>query len=162
MLEKEKEHKQLLEKKIFFTQADLPSELKNKKSFFEKIVWSWKRVRKAVLFLFSLQIIVYLLTLKFSLRYLALNILDPLLLVLDFFCVGWILVKLKLVGHRNLWQSEFTILIFGVSLGILTSWFKLLWVRQTWTIPNLIIEPLFMGCLTVLVALIIWPLIKLK
>ena len=160
MLVEKIENKKQFEKKIFFTREDIPTS-KNQ-GILSILVWSWQTVKKVVALLFVLQVVVYILALWPSIKQFMLTIVDPLLLVVDFFYVGWILVKLKLVYHRNLWQSELALFMLGGTLGVLVSWFKLIWIRQPWTVVNLIIEPFFMGGLAVAAGLVLWWLIRLK
>ena len=152
--------KKQLEEKVFYTKNSVAA---NQRSAFLKVLHGhWQLVKKGVLILFVLQVVVYGLALVSSLRWLALTVIDPLLLVADFFYIGWILVRLKLKYQRTLWQSEITLLVLGISLGALVSGFKVIWIRQPWTLVNLLVEPFFMGGLAVLSGFIMWWFIKLK
>jgi len=151
-----------IQKDIFIQQDEFKSVRKKLGGKFKDLEWYWRVIKKSVLILFSLQIVIYILSLFSSLKLLMIGVFDPLLLIVDFIFWRWLVAEIKLKYKENLWQSSITMFLAGFSLGVLVSIFKFFWFREYWTIFNLIAEPVFMGIVAIFVGLISWLFIKRK
>ena len=156
---KDKKNKDI-QKDVFIQQDEFKSIRKKLDSKFKDLEWYWRLIKKSVLILFSLQVVVYILSLFSGLKLLMMGVFDPLLLIVDFIFWGWLVAEIKLKYKENLWQVSVTMFLAGFSLGVLVSIFKFFWFREYWTIFNLIAEPVFMGIIAVFVGLVSWLFIR--
>ncbi len=155
------EEKKSAEDKVFAKSADDIAK-KPKKSNFQDIGWYVELVKKWVIFLAALEILVYILALIKSINLLMMEVVDPLLLIVDFFVFGYLMWRVKRKEKETMWQGAITCFFAGFGLGLIMSIFKVFWVREFWTIFNLITEPVFMGLVAGGVGLIIGLFIKRK
>ena len=134
-----------IERRVFLQQNDLKP-VKNKK-LSEFIDWTWSLIRRPVLILFVLQVVVYILAKMSFVQSLAQRVIDPLLLLVNLAVFGWLASESKLKYNKKLGVSILVAFNGGVCLGILVALFKFVWIREYWTIFNLVIEPVYTGLL---------------
>lgn len=137
--------RQEIEKKIFLQKEELASADERKLSAF--IDWSWVLIRKPVMTLFVLQVTVYILAWVPSLKLIMQRAIDPLLLLVNLAVFGWLASEAKLKHNKKMGLTVLAVFSAGVFLGILTALFKFFWIREYWTIFNLVIEPVYTGLL---------------
>jgi hypothetical protein len=133
-----------------------------KASLFKDLAWYWRIIRNWVFFLSGLEILVYFLALFERLAVIMLELVDPLLIIVDFVVFGYLTVKIKRQLQESWWQALVTDFLAGFGLGLIMAVFKAFWIREFWTIFNLITEPVFMGLIAVTVALIVGIFVKRK
>jgi hypothetical protein len=155
------QNKQGAEKKIFVQRDEFLSK-EVKKRLFKDLDWYWKIIKKPVKILAGLEILLYILAIVPALRLLMLGVFDPILLLVDFVFFAWLVWQVRIKKQENLWQAVVTVFLAGFALGLVVSIFKAIWIREYWTIFNLITEPVFMGLLAVAVGLIVSLVIKPK
>ena len=134
-----------VEKRVFLQQNDLNK--KANKRLFDFIDGSWNVIRRPVLMLFILQVAVYTL-IRFPLfRPMVQRVIDPLLLLVNLAVFGWLASESKLKYNKKLGPAILVAFSAGIFLGLLVAVFKFLWIREYWTIFNLVIEPVYTGLL---------------
>ena len=77
------------------------------------------------------------------------------MLLVDFVFFGWIAWQVRVRKGETFWQALVTVFLAGFWLGVVMSIFKALWIREYWTIFNLISEPVFMGLVAVVIGLVV-------
>lgn len=154
---------QEVEKKIFLQKGEaVASQVKTKKKLFKDLGWYWDIIRRPVKILAGLEILVSFLSSFDSLRSLMLNVVDPLLLLVILIFFGWVIWQVRIKKEESFWQAIVTVFIAGFVLGLVSSVFKAVWIREYWTIFNLTTEPVFMGLVGVVVGLIVGLVVRKK
>ncbi|OIO18487.1 hypothetical protein COV56_02775 [Candidatus Kuenenbacteria bacterium CG11_big_fil_rev_8_21_14_0_20_37_9] len=151
----------LIGKKISIQSVD-NSKHKQSKQKFKDIAWYIILVKKWVIFLASLEILVYVLAIARSIHSLMMTVVDPLLLLVDFAVFGFLMWKVKRKERETLWQGVVACFFAGFGFGLITSIFRIFWIRELWTVFNLITEPVFMGIMASAAGLITGIFIKRK
>ena len=117
-------------------------------------------IRTPVFILAGLEISLYFLSLIPGLKFVMIEVFDPILFLVNFIFFGWLMVLVLKKKGENLWQGTVTLFLAGFALGLIMSIFKIFWIREYWTFYNLIVEPVFMGMIAVIVGLIVSLFIK--
>ena len=133
---------------------------KKKNRYFKDLVWYWMLIRTPVFILAGLEISLYFLSLIPGLKFVMIEVFDPILFLVNFIFFGWLMVLVLKKKGENLWQGTVTLFLAGFALGLIMSIFKIFWIREYWTFYNLIVEPVFMGMIAVIVGLIVSLFIK--
>lgn len=136
--------------------------LADKPEFFKDLAWYWRLVKNWVFFLAALEILVYIISLFHGLKAIMLELVDPLLVVVDFVVFGFLTVKVKRQFKESWWQAFVANFLAGFAFGLIIAVFKAFWIREFWTIFNLITEPVFMGFIAVAVTLVVGIFVKRK
>jgi len=148
------------EKKVFAQSKNhVNTNLKSKK-IFKDLGWYWRIIKKPVLILSVLKILVYILSSFSALKQMMIDIIDPILLLVDFVFFAHITALVKHKYKQSQWQAIVTVFLAGFGFGFISSLFKLFWIREFWTIFNLITEPVFMGLVAAVIAVIAGLFIK--
>ena len=56
---------------------------------------------------------------------------------------------------EGLVQGLVTVFLAGFGLGLVMAVFEVIWIREFWTIFNLIVGPVYMGILAIVVGLVV-------
>ena len=156
-----------IEEKAVINQIDdfgyKEEKIEKKSRWFKDLGWYFEIIKWAVLLLAFLEILTYVvpIILKGS-EFIMMGIINPILLLVDFVVFGWIIWEVKLKRGRNLRHALVAVFLAGFSLGLIMSLFKFFWVRQFWTLPNLLIEPVFMGLVAIVIGLAVSLFIRKK
>lgn len=155
------ENKKEVEKKVFLQFEDVQKN-KQKKILFKDLGWYWEIIKKPVLALAGLEFFLYILALVPSLKLLMIGVFDPILLLVDFVFFGWLFAQVIKKKKESMWQGLVTVFLAGFALGLLLSIFKAFWIREYWTLFNVMVEPVYRGVLAVAVGLAVSLVVKGK
>ncbi len=147
-----------IEKDVFLQQDDL-SPTKNKRVYLNTDC-CWQTVRRSVIVLFILQALAYVLMGVPVWRLAVERVIDPLLLLVDLSVFGWVASEAKLKYNQRATAAILVSFRVGLFLGLLVALFKFFWIREYWTVLNLVIEPVYTGLLAVVVGSIAFILTK--
>lgn len=155
---------QKIEQQVF---ASKPEELNTKPKLpkpkvFKDLAWYWEIIKKPIFVLAGLEIITYILSIIPDWKELMLEIINPLLLIPYFVIFALVMIQVKRKYKETLWQGIVTAYLAGFGMGFIVAIFKAFWIREFWTIFNLITEPVFMGLVAAIIGLIIGLFIKRK
>ena len=150
-----------VEKQVFF-QGDEFKKDRAKKIVFKDLGWYWAMIRKPVLILAGLEIALYLLALVPNLKILMMEVFDPLILLVDFVFFGWLFSSVVRRKEETFWQGLITVFLAGFALGFILSIFKAFWIREYWTLFNVIAQPVYLGLLAVAIGLVVSLFVKRK
>jgi len=124
--------------------------------------WYWDIIHKPVLVLAGLEIVLYILALAPNLKILMMEVFDPLMLLVDLVFFGWLFASVIKKKKENCWQGLVTVFLAGFALGFILSIFKAFWIREYWTLFNVIIQPVYLGLLAAAVGLVVSLFVKRK
>ncbi|MBU4481925.1 hypothetical protein KKC16_00515 [Patescibacteria group bacterium] len=99
-------------------------------------------VQRVVIYLVSVEILIYLFSLINILNSFLLNIILPLVLILDIIVFAWLTFFVKRKYEKNYWIAVRTCVLAGLIVGLLRGFFKFFWINEPWTIVNIFVEPL--------------------
>ena len=149
------------EKQIFFQEDELKKN-RAKKIVFKDLGWYWEMIRKPVLILAGLEIALYLLALAPNLKILMMEVFDPLMLLVDLVFFGWLFASVIKKKKETAWQGLVAVFLAGFALGFILSIFKTFWIREYWTLFNVIAQPVYLGLLAVVIGLVVSLFVKRK
>lgn len=150
--ESEVKNKAKVKQRVFMQKDEMAV---GKEGMFKDLAWYVGIIRKPVLVLAGLEILLYVLALFDSLKLVMTEVFDPILLLVDLIFFGWIAWQVRLKRGESLWQALVSVFLAGFGVGLIMSIFKAVWIREYWTIFNLITEPVFMGLVAVVVGLVV-------
>ncbi len=148
-LEKEKARKESLEKK------NLEKE-KNNLPF----AWYLNLIKKPVLYLVTMELLIYFLSAIPLIKAFILNTLLDYLLIIDVFVFIWLTFTLKRHLSATSLVAIKAVMMTGLLVGFFRALFKIFWFSENWTLINILVEPLIWGFYALITATIFSLIIK--
>jgi len=127
-----------------------------------KFSWYLSIIQRVVIYLIAVEILIYIFSLINILNLFLLNIILPLVLILDIIVFAWLTVNVQRKHEKSFWIALRACILAGLLVGLLRGFFKFFWINEPWTVINIFIEPIVTLIFALITSLVINIFIKLK
>ena len=152
----EKKEKESRLNQNFINEIKTETKTNNQQSEIKKVF------KRTIIYLVLIEIILYILSLITFISSFLLSILIPLVLILDLIIYIWLYIKFFKSFSLPNKKAISLVMQTGLWVGFLRSIFKVIWVNQFWTIPNILIETILSGLGAFVIAFLISKILKNK
>lgn len=160
--EEDRQRKKLIKAQIKEDERKNKFDYASQKKIRPKLSWGWyiNVIKRPVLYLVAIEFLVYFFSLITLLESFLLNIVLPLVFILDIIIFGWLIIKVKKILKQNTWSAVKACILAGALVGLARAIFKIIWINEPWTILNIMVEPITIGIIAGIVGVVISLFIK--
>lgn len=162
---KQKEEQRLAQQQLKAEQTEQRRqklvELKQFRSQF-KFGWYINNLKRPLLYLFGIEILIYFFSAIPAAQSYLLEVILPLVVILDIIVFVWLAVKVAKQAQRDAVLILRTVVWLGIAVGVCRAIFKVVWINQLWTLVDVVVEPVVMGALALVVSIICMLFLKKK
>jgi len=117
--------------------------------------WYVNVVKRPVVYLAGIEFLIYFFSLILIIKPFLLNIVLPLVFVLDIIVFGWLTARVLRKHRQGFWAGVKAVVLAGILVGMARAVFKVIWINEVWTMFNVLTEPIVTGGIAGIVGLVV-------
>ena len=117
--------------------------------------WYVNVVKRPVVYLAGIEFLIYFFSLILIIKPFLLNIVLPLVFVLDIIVFGWLMARVLRKHRQGFWTGVKAVVLAGILVGMARAVFKVIWINEAWTMFNVLTEPIVTGGIAGIVGLVV-------